>query len=146
MESRGGRKYSGLSGKKSFVPRINYEFYVSRVIRREGNMREKQEPQMMICPKAKECTEVCSAKTPHEFEKIGCTQRFNDVRDNCPSCIPYIPEYECIAPSRICMNDIDEELCEDCPDWQPKKLATCQEKERRINLTLVIKGDTISIE
>ena len=79
--------------------------------------------EMYICPKAKECTEVCSAKTPHEFENIGCAQRFNDVLDNCPSCIPYIPEYECTNPllnrkdrAYACEGD-----CESCDDWQPKK-------------------------
>lgn len=39
--------------------------------------------------------------------------------------------------------------CSECPvkDFRHEPVQpTCQEKERRINLTLVIKGDTISIE
>ena len=81
--------------------------------------------EMMICKHWKTCEEYfCIRHKPHRCGNIGDGHICNPAdwkRDKCNSkCIPYIPE-------------------------QPKK-PTCQEKERRINLTLVIKGDTISIE
>ena len=53
----------------------------------------KSEPQLMICPKAKECKckyDNCWHSTPHTADKT-CTENSSQI--DCPSaCVPYVPE------------------------------------------------------
>jgi len=83
---------------------------------------------MMICPKAKECVDPCGYEKPHIMDE-DCendnTLTGHTMGNNCPACIPYVAspkDKHCIAESRICMNDIDPELCEGCPDWREEQV------------------------
>ena len=55
------------------------------------------EPQLMICPKAKECGDKCefpSHTIPHIKDNTGCLA--NAGISHCPACVPYVPEKEMI--------------------------------------------------
>ena len=51
-------------------------------------------PQMMICPKAKECKKCPNPhhKYPHELIVAGYSDACDDLRGGCPACIPVEPE------------------------------------------------------
>ena len=56
------------------------------------------EPQLMICPKAKECGDKCefpSHTIPHIKDNTGCLA--NAGISHCPACVPYVPEKETIS-------------------------------------------------
>ena len=51
------------------------------------------EPQLMICPKAKECGDKCEFPPhtiPHIKDNTGCLA--NAGISHCPACVPYVPE------------------------------------------------------
>ena len=51
------------------------------------------EPQLMICPKAKECGDKCEFPPhtiPHIKDNTGCLA--NAGISHCPVCVPYVPE------------------------------------------------------
>ena len=56
------------------------------------------EPQLMICPKAKECGDKCEFPPhtiPHIKDNTGCLA--NAGISHCPACVPYVPEKETIS-------------------------------------------------
>ena len=63
-----------------------------------GNFIIKPKPQLMICPKAKECGDKCEFPPhtiPHKKDNTGCLA--NAGISHCPACVPYVPEKETIS-------------------------------------------------
>lgn len=110
-------------------------------------MDKKQEPQMYICPKVEECTNISKGQhymrdcLPHKRWK-GCDcSTCGDFESGC-ECTPYVAPS---SPAKVCTNEGAQEIClhitpseEDCagcPDFkapQPEPEMPHQEGEQAI--------------
>lgn len=70
-------------------------------------------PQMMICPKAKECKKCPNPhhKYPHELIVAGYSDACDDLRGGCPACIPVEPKCEALGCDNTATETLISSVC-----------------------------------
>jgi len=100
---------------------------------------------MMICPKAKECNELCLRKTPHRCSQIGdgtLCRKAEWKQDSCNNkCIPYVEpctESRSLEDIEHCCGEPSpkDKVCTSC-----ENSATCQIKSQPEPMPLIGFGD-----